>query len=348
MRDIITACVPALTLPPAEDRAAANLGPSTRTEHDHWVGRWPALSTLEHVDPPLDAAVAEPAGTIRVVAWNLERCKHVEASAEVLRAAAADIVLATEMDHGCARSGQRHTTADLAAELGFGYVFGVEFVELALGDARETAAHAGTPNRHGLHGNAVLSRWPITAAALIPLDDGAAWYENDLKQGQRRIGGRNGIAALIATPGGPVAVAAVHFESESTPRSRAVEAARLLRVFDSFAAGAPAIIGGDFNVAALSRAGLDAAAMLAVPEEIEPTFAAFADHGFDWRDANLPGVTTRKHPHDDPAKPDIKIDWLFVRRLVASAPWIGAALGPDGTVLSDHEPIGVDIRPVAA
>jgi hypothetical protein len=68
--------------------------------------------------------------------------------------------------------------------LGFGHVFGVEFVELALGDGRETDECAGQSNLHGLHGNAVLSRFPFDRVALIPLDGGGAWYVSDLKQGQ--------------------------------------------------------------------------------------------------------------------------------------------------------------------
>lgn len=341
MRAIITQTVPAFTLPSLEERMAADAGASTQAENDRWMAAWPCMTTLECVQPP--ATTTRPEGSIRVAAWNLERCKHVEASAATLAARGVDIVLATEMDHGCARSGQRHTTADLAEALGHGYVFGVEFVELALGDALETRQHAGETNAHGLHGNAVLSRFPILKAALIPLDDGGQWYVSDLKQGQRRIGGRNGIAALVETPDGPLWAVAIHFESESTPASRADAARRLLDGLATLSPAAPTVLGGDFNVFELSRQGLTDTAMMEAPGTAEPAFDVFAEAGFDWRAANAPGVTTRLHPHDPRDRTLLRIDWLFTRGLAARAPWIAEALGPDGTVLSDHEPIGATV-----
>lgn len=346
MRPMITDTVPSFTLPSLDERMAADIGASTQAEHDRWMAAWPCLTALECVAPP--APSAPLGGPVRVAAWNLERCKHVEASAAVLLARGVDIVLATEMDHGCARSGQRHTTADLAAALGLGYVFGVEFVELALGDALETRTHAGEMNAAGLHGNAVLSRFPILKAALIPLDDGGKWYVSDLKQGQRRIGGRNGIAALLDTPDGPLWAVSIHFESESTPVSRGEAARRLLDGLATLTPAAPTVLGGDFNVFELTRQGLTDAAMFEAPGQTEPAFDVFAEAGFGWRGVNAPGMTTRLHPHDAPDKPLLRIDWLFTRHLEASAPWIAPALGADGTVLSDHEPIGATLSPLSA
>ena len=42
-----------------------------------------------------------------------------------------DLILANELDFGCARSGERDTTAEIAKTLGMEYVFGLEFIELA-------------------------------------------------------------------------------------------------------------------------------------------------------------------------------------------------------------------------
>ncbi|MGL5115275.1 MAG: endonuclease/exonuclease/phosphatase family protein, partial [Beijerinckiaceae bacterium] len=293
MRHVITDLVDALPLPSAEERHAADMGPSTQAENDRWMDGWRCMNALERVQPPSPAAAA---ADLRVAAWNIERCKHVEATADLLEARGVDLVLATEMDWGCARSGQRHTTAEVAAALGLGHVFGVEFVELALGDTRETAEHAGETNLHGLHGNAVLSRHPIGRAALIPLDDGGQWYVSDMKQGQRRIGGRNAIAAEILLPQGAIWAVAVHFESESSPATRGEAARRLLAGLKPLVGDQPVVIGGDFNVFDLSRQGLDDAAMFARPGSVEPTFDVFADAGFDWRQSNAPGATIRRHP----------------------------------------------------
>jgi endonuclease/exonuclease/phosphatase family metal-dependent hydrolase len=338
MRGIVTGIVPALPVPAEQDRLAANAGPSTQAEHDRWKRDWACMNAVELNQP--SGPVGSSVGTIEVAAWNIERCKHVEASAALLAERGADLVLATEMDWGCARSAQRHTTAELAAGLGCGYVFGVEFVELAIGDARETAAHAGESNLHGLHGNAILSRHPMGRAALIPLDEGGRWFTSDLKQGQRRIGGRNAVAAEILLESGSFWAVSVHFESESTAAMRADSARCLLAGLAGLTGDAPVVVGGDFNCFQLSIQNFDDAMMFAAPEKAEPFFEAFREAGFTWRGVNAPGVTTRLHPWQVQDKMLLKIDWLFVRGFSAERPWIAPAVGTDGLNLSDHEVIG--------
>ena len=51
---------------------------------------------------------------IRIGAWNLERGRDWRAAAEVIRERTLDIVLLSEMDYGMSRSGQTHTTQQLA------------------------------------------------------------------------------------------------------------------------------------------------------------------------------------------------------------------------------------------
>ena len=95
---------------------------------------------------------------MRIAAWNAERCKYLPESAALLAGIGADVVLLSELDVGMARSGNRHTPRELARALGSGYLFGVEYVELGLGDNREKAWHAGQSNQSGLHGNGILSK----------------------------------------------------------------------------------------------------------------------------------------------------------------------------------------------
>lgn len=342
MRPTVTAVVSALPLPSLEDRAAAALAVDPGA-HDRFLERWHCMNAVEVVDaPPPSPDETHP---IAVAAWNLERCKHVEASAALLAERRPDVVLATEMDLGCARSGQRHTTADLAALLGLGHVYGVEFVELGLGDARETRIHAGEVNRAGLHGNAVLSRFPIRSAALIPLDDGGLWYASAEKPDQKRIGGRNAIAAVLAAPVGEFVAVAVHLESLSDPDLRRRQMEHLLTEVDRIAGDRPVVLGGDLNVFELSRQGLDDEAMLTRPESVEPAFAVARSRGLAWAEANRPGTTTRRHPWQSADGPLLRIDWLFVRGFTAADPWIEPAVGPDGTIVSDHDAIGATICP---
>ena len=339
MREIVTHVVGQMNPPGHAERDQASASPKTAVEHARWSQEWPCVSQLELVQPP--PVLSHKKDFVTIAAWNMERCKHVEASAAVLRARGVDLVLATEMDWGCARSGQRHTAAELAGMLGFGHVYGVEFVELGLGDARETKEHAAQSNLHGLHGNAILSRYPFGRVALIPLEAGGSWYFSDKNEGQSRIGGRNVVAAEICAPGGRIWAVSAHFESESTPALRAAQAQLTMAGLKGLTGDAPVVIGGDFNVKALPRDVLGDMAILDTPGAAEPMFDVFAEAGFEWRSANTPGVTTRRHPWQTPL-PGSKIDWLFVRGAVGRNPWIAPALGKDGTVLSDHDPIGVD------
>jgi endonuclease/exonuclease/phosphatase family metal-dependent hydrolase len=342
MRPTVTTVVSVLPLPTLDERTAAALADDPGA-HDRFLARWPCMSAVEVVDAPTPAP--DDTRPIAVAAWNLERCKHIEASAALLADYRPDVVLSTEMDLGCARSGQRHTTADLAAQLRLGHVYGVEFVELGLGDLRETRIHAGEVNRAGLHGNAVLSRYPVRSAALIPLDGGGLWYASAEKPDQKRIGGRNAIAAVLAAPFGEFVAVAVHLESLSDPDLRCRQMEHLLTEVDRIAGERPIVLGGDLNVFELSRRGLDDMAMFASPESVEPAFAVARARGYAWAEANRPGTTTRRHPWQSDEGPLLRIDWLFVRDFTASAPWIAPALTPEGTIVSDHDAIGATIMP---
>ena len=55
-------------------------------------------------------------------------------------------------------TGNVDVTAAIATDLGAGYAFGVEFVELSLGDAAEQREAGDLHNVSGLHGNAIVTR----------------------------------------------------------------------------------------------------------------------------------------------------------------------------------------------
>ncbi|WP_245496519.1 endonuclease/exonuclease/phosphatase family protein [Lichenibacterium ramalinae] len=297
----------------------------------------PALRLVEARQPP--GPDGPPPAALRVAAWNLERCTAVEASAALLRRVGAEVALLSEMDLGMARSDNRHTTRDLAAALGAGHAFGVEFVELGHGLGRELERFAGQANRGPLHGNALVSRRPFRDAVVVPLDDGGAWF--DLDWHHRRIGGRMAIGATVDLASGPVLVVSLHLENRSTPdeRRRAVE-----RLLAALPPGAPAVLAGDLNVAALPKGAERAASdWFARPDAHEPLFAAMRDAGFDWLRCNTPDQTRRAIPDGRPAPWVQRIDWFFTRGVAASNPRTWAAVGEDGAALSDHELITVDI-----
>ena len=335
--------VESLEPPSAAQRQEALASFGSRLAHGRLLRSWSCLNAIEtHVS----AETAAPLSGLKVVAWNMERCKRVEQCAQVITAAGADIVLATEMDRGMARSGQRDTPGDLARCLGWNYAFGVEFVELGLGDVRESRDHAGQSNRQGLHGNAILSRYRIDDVRLLPIECSGDWFAGAPKDdGQARVGGRMALAARLTTEREAIVIVAVHYESESGSADRARLTGRLLECLADAYGDARCIVGGDLNTKGFACAGLTGSAMLDQAAEPEPGFALFAADGFDWRQCNTGAHTTRLHPEDPPDTPLTTLDWLFARGVRAERPFVVPACDADGGYLSDHEMVGATVWP---
>lgn len=326
MRDIVTRRAGVLPAPDPILLADAALAPDDA--HDRFAAQVPALNAVEHRPAPVERPVPP---RLRVAAWNAERLKYHAPSAALLRGA--DVVLLTEADIGMARSGNRHTVRDLAEALGMGWAYGVEFVELGLGDARESEWHADDDNRAGLHGNAILSRHPLLDPVIIPLDAGGTWFAGR-SGNQRRLGGRMAIAARLDAPR-PLWLVAAHLESHSDAADRARQGERLAAAIDRLVpAGAGVVLGGDFNTK-------EALGSLEAPEE--PLFAVLRDAGFDWRRCNAPGPTQRTRPDGTPVAPFAKLDWLFTRHVEAEAPATIPAVDETGAAISDHDVVAATV-----
>lgn len=297
----------------------------------------PALHLVEARQPK--APPPPPPERLRIAAWNLERCTRVEASAALLRRAGASVALLSEMDLGMARSGNRHTTRDLAEALGAGHAFGVEFVELGIGFGSELARFAGETNSGALHGNAVVSALPVRDPFVVPLDAGGAWFGLDWHH--RRLGGRVAVGATVDLARGPVLMVSVHLENRSTPADRRAAMERLLAVLPP---GMPAAVAGDLNTAGMPDPSAEPdLGWFERPDAREPLFGAMRDAGFDWLRPNAP-EQTRRHVPDGRRAPWVqRIDWFFTRGLVAFEPRTWAAVDGDGAPLSDHELITVDV-----
>jgi endonuclease/exonuclease/phosphatase family metal-dependent hydrolase len=287
-----------------------------------------------------------------MVFWNAERGKYLDASARLLGELDAGACLLCELDLGMARSGQAHTAHELAVRLGAGYAFGVEFLELGLGDARERAWHAGEENAAGLHGAAILSAYPLERPALIRLETDGAWFDG--RHGERRVGGRMAVVATLRIGGRPVTLVTVHFESHSDPEHRAAQMRRLLEAIEIYAPGAPALIGGDLNTSTVSRdwaRGTGERPVLPAervldPVPYEPLFEVAAAQGYDWRACNQLGVPTqRSRPDGTPRPPLGRIDWFLARGLEATDPQTVPAIDNAGVAISDHEVLAVTVRP---
>jgi endonuclease/exonuclease/phosphatase family metal-dependent hydrolase len=300
------------------------------------------------LSPPASVAAVAPG---RVVAWNTERGRDVPSLARVLRSERPSLVLLSEMDLGMARTCNRHTARELAGALGYGCVYGVEFVELGLGDPQEREASAGATNSSGFHGGALLSAAPLERGVVVRLEEEGAWFTHAERE-ELRVGGRIAVLATWRLAGEPVTVAAVHLESNSTPEQRGEQMARLFDAVERYAPGSRALIGGDFNTFSLShddlldrdvlRGALERDGdRLRSPVAYEPLFEIARERGFAWEICNVMGEATHRVASEGSSgRGGLKLDWVLARGLTCGSSEVLEAAHPDdGHALSDHEPI---------
>ena len=210
----------------------------------------------------------------------------------------ADIIVLNEADWGVNRTLFRNVAGELADALHMNYAYGVEFVEvdpITMGidqDAivREVVkayAPQGAdkdevirrvreimkpdPERYrGLHGTAILSRYPLTNVRLIPFRfQGHDWYADEKRKTsqvekaeaklsvtvfkeqlirQVRRGGRMMLMADVKDPdlpSGGVTIVATHLEDLTKPSSRRKQLTELLQQIRDIRG--PVIVAGDMN-----------------------------------------------------------------------------------------------------
>ncbi len=334
--DLLVGTTDRLPRPTVEERRrwAALREPS---DHRHLLDRIPALRAIE---ARLPGRPLPPPGTAaRILFWNVERLRRGAAIATRIAELAPAASLLAEVDVGMARTGNRHTVAELAATLDQGYAFGVEFVELGLGDAGERAAHEGEHNLAGLHGNAILSPHLLGRLAMLRLEEGGGWFDGT--RGEPRIGARMALLAQLEIAGRPVTLVCAHLESHTDPGDRARQMARLLDGIEAYDAGAPVLIGGDFNTTGRAHGS---APPRRDPTGFEPLFALAAARGYERRSCNREDEPTRRHPPDD-RRPATRLDWFFARGLRCRDPATVPALDAEGRPLSDHDGILVTVMP---
>jgi hypothetical protein len=197
----------------------------------------------------------------------------------------ADVLVLNEVDWGMKRSDYRAVVKDLADALKMNWAYGVEFVEVdpkILGT--QSFANVENPDERkelddlfsvdksrllGLHGTAILSRYPLRDVKLVPFEYQAYdWYNGEKKYGSIEAGKRKGASLLfgeqivrevrrggrtnlIATidvpdlPGGQVTIVAAHLENRTTPRGRVKQMDEILDFVKPISH--PVVIAGDMN-----------------------------------------------------------------------------------------------------
>jgi endonuclease/exonuclease/phosphatase family metal-dependent hydrolase len=197
----------------------------------------------------------------------------------------ADVVVLNEVDWGLKRTNYRNVVRELANAMRMNYAYAVEFVEvdpLNLGIETlegETSAEKQEMLRNlavdktrtvGLHGTAILSRFPLRNARIVRfVNQGHDWYADEkngvskLEKGKRKGAGlvfsekivreirRGGRMMLLADindasiPGGELTVAATHLEAKSKPSERVKQLEEALTELQRI--DHPVVFAGDMN-----------------------------------------------------------------------------------------------------
>ena len=251
---------------------------------------------------------------------RVEKTQHIsarrwrKAELELDELRRADILILNEVDFGLKRTGYANVASELAKCSGMNYSFGVEFVEvdrLYTGDERIQMKTPGLtqalannfrvdPNRwHGLHGNAILSRFPIQSARIDRLSTCYDWYGSEieaishLERGKRAIagkafasrirrqvrrGGRMMLTAVLdADSQQGLTIVATHLEDRSRPACRRQQMKEVLS--NIAAAPGPLAIGGDLNTSTMD--GTPTSVKYEIQKRVsDPRF--WASQGIKW------------------------------------------------------------------
>lgn len=195
----------------------------------------------------------------------------------------ADVIILDEVDWGIKRSKYQNIAGDLAGKLGMNYAFGVQFVELSPiylskkeSNKKDEKAEVlelikvDSARYKGLHGIAILSRFPLENVRLVPFKHQPYdWFMSEkkgpdmLEKGKRKLaktifleetlrevrrGGRTTLYAEIAHekfPNGRVSIVATHLENRAKPKHRVAQLNEILTEIKDVRN--PIILAGDMN-----------------------------------------------------------------------------------------------------
>src|SRR3989441_13165069 len=126
-----------------------------------------------------------PPSSLRIVDWNIDRGLRLPAIIDFLKDMNADVLILQEVDINARRTHRLNIAEEIARKLQMNYAFGRELEELTQG-SRASPAY---------HGQATLSRWPISNPRMIRFRKQSnfwqpRWVLPRIEPFQERLGGR--------------------------------------------------------------------------------------------------------------------------------------------------------------
>jgi len=257
--------------------------------------------------PKSPAPQADPQRPWKAVTWNIERGKNFPALRKTLlenpRLNDADFYFLTEVDWGMARSGNRNVAAELGEALGCYAYFAASYFNFTLGHGSER--HLSGENSLGLHGKALLSRFPLENIRAVPMSNTI----DKLRSKEARLGEKCALLADLKAGTRRLTLACTHLDAFSSPRARALQLGRAVSALQN----APtALVAGDWNTNTLNTThgpsilwSVLKQIALTGPQAMirrhypgperkfdRPLFQMLEEAGFDFANFNEPGIGT--------------------------------------------------------
>ena len=238
--------------------------------------------------------------SMRIVNWNINRGQQLQGVMNFLDSVNADIVILQEVDLNARRTHHLNIAETIARKLEMNYVFGREFQELVQG-SKDSPAY---------HGQATLSKWPISKPRLIRFSRQSHfwqphWFLPRIEPFQERLGGRIALVAEINVAGKKIITYNLHLESRGNDELRAAQLAEVLSHTARCNADRPVVVAGDLNLdaskdavaVAIARAGFQDAAD-AVHAPTTPARSLFErGRRIDWAFVRGPLRASSGHVH---------------------------------------------------
>jgi endonuclease/exonuclease/phosphatase family metal-dependent hydrolase len=227
--------------------------------------------------------------SLRIVDWNIDRGQRLQGVTDFLVGLNADILILQEADLNARRTHRLNIAETIARKLEMNYVFGSEFQELVQG-SKESPAY---------HGQATLSKWPISKPRLIRFSRQSdfwqpRWFLPKIEPVQVRLGGRIALVAQINIAGSRLITYNLHLESRGDDTLRISQLREVLGDAASCDTDCPVIVAGDLN----TDAGKAAVAL-------HLAGARFQDAVSSFHTPTTPARGLFEGGH--------RIDWAFVR-----------------------------------
>lgn len=276
---------------------------------------------------------------IRITHWNIERGYNIEKIKNIFTNKApvynqeisdfikSDIISLNEVDVGMPRTKYKNVVSELADSINYNYAFATEFVEL--NPIYKKESH--DPEKFlGLHGNAVLSKYPIKSAWTVRLPNCYPWYESEsngkspLEHGRRfgamtvfrigikdevRHGSRCALITNIELPNREIlTVVSTHLEDKCYPSCRLKQMQYLLLQLKNVRS--PLVLAGDLNTSTTDTAPISVkkevtkrikdphfiarqlalALIPGIPPLVGNIGAAILSKTFQYKDPTVPGI----------------------------------------------------------